>query len=223
MKTSKLWSKRNNKSFIKKFVPIALTALMLVSCGKDTENQIVATETNPTTNPDGYYPQYPNSQPTSPVIVESNSQYHWDNLKSQNACPYGNTRMQDLSYTLQAGAHQAQISGSLQAGNISGTLSQTFSGMNIGTKDLLFIAQVSNGSQVAYNVVVSLCSWSTPYGQEFIGPNAGLTNFNLHYMTLSQSTNCPTGKILDGWLSFTSQTYGGSIPTRFAPVSSSCY
>lgn len=206
----KTQNKQKNRCIIKSIIALSMTALLLTSCGKDTENEIVTNDVNSNTN--------------NPVIigVGTGATDFWYNLKSQNVCPQGSSRMEDMPFNLQGSAYGAQIGGSLQPGNSSGTVTQTYTGMNQGTKDLIFIAQVNNGNQISYNVVVSLCRWNNGY-VEFIGESAGLSNFGIQYMSLSNSTNCPTGDILDGWLTFSSQTYGGNIPTRFAPVSSSCY
>lgn len=224
MKTPRVFHKPNKW---KKLALLGAVAMVLASCGKDTENQVVADSPSPTTTP-----TVPTGSGTSPVIigVGSGAYDYWEQMKAQHSCPNGSARMyNDMTFSLQGGAYQAQISGNLQPNEVPGTISQTYTGMNLGTKDLIFIAQVNNGSQVAYNVVVSLCSWQGYTGREYIGNNTPLSNFRLDYMTLSSSTNCPTGKILDGWLTFTSQTYAqdnygnGNIPTRFAPISSSCY
>jgi hypothetical protein len=202
-------NKQKSRRIIKSIIALSMTALLFTSCGKDTENEIVANDTNTVTNP---------------VIigVGTGANDFWNTLKSQNACPQGSSRMADMPFNMQGSAYGAQIAGSLQPGNSSGTINQTYTGMNQGTKDLLFIAQVNNGNQISYNVVVSLCRWNNGY-VEYIGDNAGLSNFGIQYMSLSNSSNCPTGEIMDGWLTFSSQTYGGSIPTRFSTISSSCY
>ncbi len=202
-------NKQKSRRIIKSIIALSMTALLFTSCGKDTENEIVANDSNSNTSPIF-------------VGVGTGATDFWNNLKSQNACPQGSSRMADKPFNMQGSANGAQISGSLQSGNTSGTVTQTYTGMNAGTKDLVFIAQVNNGNQISYNVVVSLCRWNNGY-VEYIGDNAGLSNFGIQYMSLSNSTNCPTGEIMDGWLTFSSQTYGSSIPTRISTVSSSCY
>lgn len=206
------FNKKNHwKQLIKKATVLSAAALVFASCGKDTENQIIADSVTDTVT-------------TNPVIVGigTDSDNFWQSAKSQNICPNGSSRMADKLYTMQTNSYQA--SGSLTGGQTSGTVTQTYTGMNPGTKDLVFIAQVVNGSVTSYNVAVSLCSWNN--GQvELIGDSAGLSNFSLVNLQLNNATNCPTGKIEGGWLTFYSQAYAqanpydhGFIPTTLAPL-----
>lgn len=202
------------RSFLKKTLILGMASALVVGCGSDKKNE--ADDAN-------------NSvvNGTSPVFGNTNvgqsAANYWNQLKSQYQCSNGG-RMQDLTFVLQGQSNGGSIAGALQSGSAGGSVSATYTGVNLGTKDLVFLTQMSSGQ---FNVVLSLCTWSGSYGYgygntEFIGPNAGMTNFRVDYMTLSNSYNCPTGKVLDGWVTFFSQTYGGDIPTRFTQVSSSC-
>ena len=207
------------RSFLKKTLILGVASALVVGCGSDKKNE--AEDTNNNNNVNG----------TSPIFngnnnVGQNAAQYWNQLKSQYQCSNGG-RMEDMTFTLQGQGYGGSIQGALQNGASGGSVSATYAGVNLGTRDLVFITQMSGGQ---YNVVLSLCTWSGNFGYgypqqgntEFIGPNAGMSNFRVDYMTLSNSYNCPAGKVLDGWVTFYSQTYGGEIPTRFTQVSSNC-
>lgn len=206
-----------------------LATSLIISCGSDKTNEAKNT-TATTTN-------------TNSPIFNTNTNsgqnlgQYWNQLKSQNQCLTG-SRMPDMNFVL----HQSQYGGNTiqgplqQSGQAGGSISATYIGRNWGTNDLVYISQMSSGQ---FNIILSMCTWNGGYGggvnypqqfgnqyngggTEYIGPNAGMNNFRIDYMTLSNSTSCPTGQVLDGWVSFYSQTYGGEIPTRFTQVDMSC-
>jgi hypothetical protein len=213
----------NVKQFTKQAMILGLAGGLLVSCGKDSKkNEIDSTTTNP--NPVGNSnPVFRN--PSGNVNTQDLSL--WNSLKSQYAC---NTqtggRMQDLNFRLQGQAYGNMIGGQLSPiSSPSGGAVASFMGANQGTRDLIYITQTSNGSSVQYNVVLSFCTWTQNiYGQQiqFIGPNSGMSNFRLDYADISNSTNCPVGKVTSGKVTFSSQTYGGNIYTQYNQVNTNC-
>ncbi len=201
------------KALTKKAILLSLAGVLTIGCGKSQSSNNNSSGGNNFNSP----------------VLGGNDAGYWQQLKSQHQCT-GNSqgRMADLTFRLSQGsASTYRISGALQSGSHNGSVSSTFVGRNYGSNDLIYIQKVAQGSQVAYNVVLSLCTWisqSNSYGSyqansiENIGPNAGLSNFELYYATLSTPSNAQTGQVLDAWVKFTSQNYGGQIPVRFAPV-----
>jgi len=203
---------------MKNVITMSMIALVLSSCGKSSENEIRSDDlvnTNPIGNPIGN----PTVGPGVGVGADLNG--YWTNLKAQHACSQNGGRMQDIGFTLQGSASGGQVYGSMTQGTVGGQITQTYTGLNYGTKDLMFVSQVINNGQVAYNVVLSFCRYIDQYGQEFIGENAGLTQFQAQ-MTIENSTNCPTGQIENGWIQFRSNLVSYDA-RRFTTVNTSCY
>lgn len=190
-----------------------VTASLVVSCGKDKNK----TNSSDTATYSGSNPVFQNS-------AADLSQ--WNNLKSKYQCntQYGSQgRLPDLNFVVQSSQQQGgfgnTVSGQLTPGGIGGSIQGSYAGINFGTRDIIYVTKVFNGSQVAYNVTVSLCSWQGQY-QSYIGGNAQLSNFMISSpLVLNTSSGCPIGIVSDGWITFSSSTFG-PIPTRFS--SNSC-
>lgn len=203
MKTNRMLHK------MKKAITFGVIALALVSCGKSSENEIIADTSSTGSNP---------------VLVGSGGSdlsSYWANLKSQHSCSNYGGRMDDIVYTLNGSASGQQVYGSMVPGSTSGQVTQTYTGRNYGTNDLMFISQILNNGQIYYNVVISFCRYIDSYGQEFISENAGLSNFQAIF-TLANSTNCPTGQIENGWIQFSSNLVSYDA-RQFTTINTSCY
>ena len=210
------------KSIAKKIGVLGLTALMIASCGSDNENK---TDTSATGNP------FNAPSGTSDVFINPNTGVNsqdlstWNNLKNQTNCPQG--RMQDLTFTVSAqnnyyGGYSSSVSGTMQQGQVSGTSQGSYYGRS-GQGDLMFVSKVSTGSnQAAYNIVLSYCIYQD-YIAQYIGPNAGMTNFVVQNMQLSQSTNCSAGSVTSAVVGFISPNYSQNqyVPIQYAPVANS--
>ena len=196
--------------FVKKAVTLGLITLAFVSCGKSSENEVRSEDVS-------------NNPSSNPVLVGAGNDLNafWNNLKTQHACPQSTGRMSDITFTLQGSAYGNEVYGSMSPGSVGGQVTQTYTGLNTGTKDLMFVSQVLNNGQVAYNVVISFCRYVDQWGQEFIGENAGLRDFQVQ-LSLDNSTNCPTGQIDDGWIQFRSNLMSYDA-RRFSTVNTSCY
>ena len=154
----------------------------------------------------------------------------WDHLKVVHQCEHG--RMQDLTFSLnKAPGSNGVVQGSMIPGFIKGENGKTFFGANYGSKDLIVIEKNDKGT----NVIVSLCMSEdrsedfNMFGMEFnynqgrfIGPNAGLRNFQIDYALLEENRNCSEGQILDGHMTFYSTTAMSMVPTQFTKVDFSC-
>jgi len=188
-----------------------VTASLVVSCGKDA---------NKTNSSDTYVGSNPVFQ-SSPTDLS-----HWNAIKNKFACnpQVSSGRLPDLVFTVQGGSQGGYyggygntVSGQLVPGGASGSIQGSYAGVNVGTRDAVYITKMANGSQVVYNVVVSLCS----YGN-FIGGNGQLSNFTITTpIVLNSSSNCPIGNVSIGEIGFTSSTYTyGPIYAGF--TSNSC-
>lgn len=205
----------NYRSLGKKLALSLVTASLVVSCGSDNKNKTDSSATN-----------YSGSNP----VFQSSAQdlNHWNGLKNKYQCntSYGSQgRLPDLNFVVQGGqsgynyGYSNTVSGQLTPGGVGGAIQGSFAGVNFGTRDLIYVTKVNNGSSVVYNVTISLCSWMGQY-QHYIGGNAQLSNFMISApLVLNQSSGCSIGIVSDGWITFTSSTFG-AIPTRFS--SSSC-
>lgn len=202
------------RSTAKKIAMMALSTTLFVGCGSDKDNTVQ------NQGPSGTSTVVNNSVGAN--IVQNQS---WNTLKSQYQC--ATSRMNDLNFTLAGQANSYSIGGQLNDGYTHGNISSQYIGVNYGTKDLLLIQKVDNGGAVSYNVTLSFCVYGSQQqyyypnqpqqaATEFIGPNAGMSNFQLNYASLGNNTYCGFNSVLDAYVTFYSQGYNGNIPTRFA-------
>ncbi len=154
---------------------------------------------------------------SNPVFTQPGSSQAWNQLKSQYKCPNGN-RLPDFVFRVDGnqGQWENQVSGALTPGQHSGTASGTYIGLNYGTADMMSIIKVSSGLNAKYNAVISICSDSSG-GYDYIGGSAKLSNFRITSPILYMDAHCASGNIRDGYISFTSSTYG-DIPVNFSSV-----
>jgi hypothetical protein len=214
------------KSVAKKIGVLGLTALMIASCGSDNDNK-TNTATNGVTNvPVGTSPIFGNPN----TGIGSQDLSTWNNLKNQTNCQQG--RMEDLTFTVTGsqgyygGGYSSSVSGTLQQGQATGTSQGSFYGKS-GQGDLIFVSRVSTGSnQLSYNVVLSYCIYQD-YVAQYIGPNAGMQNFIVQNMQLTQSNSCASGNVTSAVVGFISPNYSQQqyVPIQYGPVSNGyqCY
>ncbi|MCR9204003.1 MAG: hypothetical protein NXH75_05475 [Halobacteriovoraceae bacterium] len=203
------------KSVGRKIAVLSMTALLFVSCGSDKDKN--ETNTGVSGVPVG----------TSPVFGNPNaggSQQDlnvWNSLKSSNNCQQG--RMSDQTFTLQQQGYSNgnTISGYLQSGNASGTHQGGYYGKS-ANGDLVYISKVSNGNTLAYNVVLSFCQFSDGINQ-YIGPNAQMSQYFVNGLVLNNSGTCATGAVSTGQVGFYSPTFGGYVPINVASAGMNCY
>lgn len=191
------------KSIGRKLSVLGITALLAVSCGSDKN------ETSPST---AAVPGVPSG--TSPVFGSNgNDLNYWNQLKSQINCDMNQGRMQDLTFS-------AQSNGYLQQGATSGTNQGSYYGQT-ENGDLVYVSKVMNGNQLAYNVVLSYCIYRDQTA-EYIGPNAGMSNFVVQQISLNNNGTCGTGAVTNAWISFYSQRIG-QVSLQYASAGQNCY
>lgn len=204
------------KSIGRKLSVLGITALLAASCGSDKNKAGPASSVAPGV-PVGTSPVFTN--PTTGGT--SNDLNVWNNLKSQTNCSQG--RMQDMTFTLQQGTTgtSSTISGWLQSGSVSGTSQGSYYGKS-ANGDLVFVSKVANGNQLGFNVVVSFCQFNDGIAQ-YIGPNAGMSNFYVNQLYLNNIGSCATGAVSNGQVGFYSPAFGGYVPINVASAGINCY
>ena len=203
------------KSIGRQLSVLGLTAMLAASCGSDKN------EAGPA-NPNAGLPVG-----TSPVFNNPNTGGNsgnlqvWNQLKSSTNCAQG--RMQDQTFTLQqqSSGYGSTISGWLQGGTVSGSAQGSYYGKS-ANGDLVFVSKVSNGNTLGYNVVLSFCQYSDGY-QQYIGPNAQMSQFYVNQLYLNNSGSCATGAVSNGQIGFYSPAYGGYVPINVASAGINCY
>ncbi len=200
------------KSIGQKLSLLGLAAMLAVSCGSDKN------ETGPSNNGTGSLPVG-----TSPVFSDpstgGNNLNVWNSLKGSTSCSQG--RMQDMTFTLQQASNGSTISGYLQSGTVSGSSQGSYYGKS-ANGDLVFVSKVSNGNQLGFNVVLSFCQFSDGVNQ-YIGPNAQMSNFYVNALSLNNSGSCATGAVSNGQIGFYSPAFGGYVPINVASAGINCY
>ncbi len=214
MKTQKL------KTIGRNLGVLSLTALMLASCGSDSNESAPAPVNNTTTTT--------NSNPVfNNTGINGNDASVWNSLKSQNSCPQG--RMSDLTFQITGGNTYGNtiVQAQLQSGTSSGSVQASYYGIS-GNRDLLYVQKVANGNGATYNVVVSYCNWSLN-GMTMIGDGASMSNFQVQNLVLNNGSNCTTGAVTAGYVAFQSQLAAdytnpqGFVPVQFASAGINCY
>lgn len=203
------------KSVGRKIAVLSMTALLFVSCGSDKDKN--ETNTGVAGVPVGTSPVFGN--PSSGGSQQDLNV--WNSLKNSNNCQQG--RMSDQTFTLQQQGYSngSSISGYLQSGNASGTHQGGYYGKS-ANGDLVYVSKISNGSTLAYNVVLSFCQFSDGINQ-YIGPNAQMSQFFVNGLLLNNSGSCATGAVSTGQIGFYSPTFGGYVPINVASAGINCY
>ncbi len=183
------------KPIAKKVSIFALTLLMIASCGSD--NKTSSSNTNSTgTSPIGS---------GNPILIDPGTPQHatWSNLKGQITCPMG--RAADMAFIANPNT------GELTQGQVAGTSQSTYFGKSTHG-DLMFIDRLTDSTgQTAYNIVLSYCVYQDSYAQ-YIGPNAGMTNFVAHGISLGPDKGCPSRNITTGNVQFISPNFDTYVP-----------
>lgn len=178
-------------------------------------------------DPNNLHDRYITGGPNSPVVPASDTG-NWNQLKSQYQCQGrgGQGRMGDRTFTLSSqgstGGTVTRLAGAMSEGSYQGPVAASYMGRNYDRNDLIYIQKMNVGGSIRYNIVLSLCTYITqgPYGDsiEYIGPNAGLSNFQLSAV-LYVSTSATPGQVTRGQVQFNSQNYRyGQITRVFAPI-----
>lgn len=194
-----------------------VASALMASCGSNSNDSKSSTSSTPvtTTTTTGtgtipYDPTYGGS---------SNLGQEWSNLKSSMNCSQG--RMADLSFTASS-ANGYGPYGPLQTGAVSGSSQGSYFGKNCNG-DLILVNKVVTGSALAYNVVVSFCTFNDGY-YEYIGPNAGMNNFTITSpLQLTNNNYNVVGQVMSGTIAFNSQNYPrGPVAIQWQGIDSSC-
>lgn len=132
---------------------LLVSALILTSCGKK-ENKVNSSGAS------GSSP-FTTSNPALQSSIGSTIINQAQSIKANVACMNGNYRLtNDVSFYINGGyaANTTRIRGNWQPGFMSnGTISKMWIGVS-PTRDVMFVTQVSNGSQVVgFNVTISFC------------------------------------------------------------------
>ncbi len=166
---------------------LIVSALILTSCGKK-ENKVNSsgasssspfTSTNPALN----------TAAGSAIINQVNS------IKSNVSCMNGYRLTNDVSFYINGGyLSGTKIGGNWQTGFMSnGTVSKMWVGVS-AYRDLMFVTQVSNGSQVVgFNVTLSFCELKNSYSSlpSIISNERALESFAAPYgIILDSNTYC---------------------------------
>lgn len=203
------------KSIGRKIGVLSVTAMLVVSCGSDKDKN--TTNSSIAGVPVGTSPVFGN-----PTTGGSQQDLNvWNSLKGSTSCAQG--RMEDLTFTLQSQGYSngSTISGYLQSGSASGTHQGGYYGKS-ANGDLVYVSKISNGTALAYNVVLSFCQFSDGYTQ-YIGPNAQMNNFFVNGLSLNNSGTCATGAVSAGQVGFYSPSFGGYVPINVASAGINCY
>jgi hypothetical protein len=121
-----------------KFI-ILVTLILMTACGKKPRGRGY-----------GYGPTY-----LPPNVIQNLQAY-----LSHYACPQG--RVPDITFSAaqfyQGSGNRTQIQGQLQPTAIGGSPSNTYVGVNLGTKDVIYITKMTAGGRVVgFNISLSLC------------------------------------------------------------------
>lgn len=203
------------KSVGRKIAVLSVTALLFVSCGSDKDKN--TTNSSVAGVPVGTSPVFGN--PTSGGSQQDLNV--WNSLKNSNNCAQG--RMADQTFTLQNQGYSSgnSISGYLQSGQASGTHQGGYYGRS-ANGDLVYVSKISNGNSLTYNVVLSFCQFSDGI-QQYIGPNAQMSNYFVNGLSLNNSGSCATGAVSTGQIGFYSPAFGGYVPINVASAGMNCY
>ncbi|MEC7277934.1 MAG: hypothetical protein VXV96_16555 [Bdellovibrionota bacterium] len=205
----------NWKALSRKLGVLSLTALLIASCGSDSNESKDSSSSSNTLN---LGPVFDNTGATNDASV-------WSSLKSQVSCSQG--RMSDMAFNYQQNGNYygntlAAQAAYVQSGGVSGTSQGSYYGRS-NNGDLMYVSKVNNGSSITYNIVVSLCNFNDGI-YTYIGDNAGMSNFAIQGIVLNNGSNCGTGAVTLGYFGFTTQAYGNQmIPIAFASAGVNCY
>ena len=174
------------KLLLKNSLTLSLIACSLVmsSCGKK-DNKV---NSNPATNASGTSPFYSGGS-------GANYTAQVQSIKSNVSCLNGYRLTNDVSFFVNGGFVAAnKIGGQFQTGYIpNGTISKMWVGVSL-YRDIMFVTQVTNGSQViGFNVTLSFCELkSNPATYPSIISNERvLKNFQAPYgIILDSNTYC---------------------------------
>ena len=191
---------------IKKVVYLGMIAGLITSCGSKNK-------TSSSTS----------SNSVNTVITNSQDASVFNQLKAQYQCSsyYGSNGSRiDYALEVQGQGYGDRVFGNLvQASGSAGSSAGGYMGINIGTKNLIYVNKITNGSNVTYRVLLSFCPYSGQNGNQWIGGNAQLGNFAIDAQLPSYS-NCAMGEV-NGMVRFYSSGFGGYLTSNYSAVG--CY
>jgi hypothetical protein len=167
---------------------LGLLVASITACG-DNKNK-----TNSNTLSNGNYDNsgvHTSTQYNSPSFSSAHAA-QIGQAKSQLGCQGGSRLGQDVTFNVTTNASASRIGGQMNAGYLSGTVSDLYIGVS-AFNDLMFVSKVVNGSSVVgYNVTLSMCSYQNLYMTDrpitgFAAPNG---------ITLSADSNCGFGRAI---------------------------
>lgn len=204
---------------------LIVSALILTSCGKK-ENKVNSAATGLTTQISSSNPLFSSANGTT-IVNQVNS------IKANMACLTGYRLATDVNFYVQGGITGAnRINGNWVEGfmpSTSGQVNKMWIGVS-AYRDLMFVTQVMNGSQVAgFNVTLSFCEMKNASATlpSVISNERALTNFiTPNGIVVSSTATCGYNVV-----SLSQQTYITSqrdlnnpyspvavqVPTSFAP------
>ncbi|AUN99461.1 hypothetical protein DOM21_03575 [Bacteriovorax stolpii] len=162
------------------------TALVLVSCGKK-ENKVNSSIS-------GSSPFYTGNSALN-TSVGSTIINQVQSIKANVSCMNGYRLTNDVSFYVQGGIVASnKIGGNWQSGFLTnGTINKLWIGVS-AYRDLMFVTQVVNGSQVVgFNVTLSFCELKNTYSTlpSIISNERALRNFAAPYgIVLDSNTYC---------------------------------
>lgn len=207
----------NLMPFTRKVAVIGLTSLLLIACGSDNK-----------TNSNNHGPNLPPTNSPTPDLppasdmpgnVESDMSY----LKQNYQCEQGQ-RMPDIRMSVtQFTNSNTTIQGQFQSGFVEGRHSASYAGANYGTRDLIFVTKVSDGSgNVAFNFTLSLCPQKNAgSGADIIGPNTQYQSMEMiQGFTLDHDVACALGNVDVGGIRFQTDSHPTPHQRLFSKVCS---
>jgi hypothetical protein len=121
-------------------------------------------------------------------------------------CDYG-PRLRDVVFKTTNVGSPTAVAGPFQPGPLSGSVSETFLGVNYYTKDIIIVSKVSSGG---YNIIMSMCPLFTQGtgGSPIISDQRALTNFDAPGgIYISSHANCSTGNVDQAYTTMVSEPW----------------
>lgn len=194
----KTYNQLKVRSIGTKLAVLGLTLMLAASCGSSKKN-VTTTATSTSTS----------TLATNDVNFAS----QWNNFKGRINCNTGGQRSMDRYY------YSNQNSVNLTSGSISGSASGTYFGQH-SDGHAFAVQKITQGNSVNYNVVVSLCEYTSyNYGQTItaLGNNDSLSNPQMSATRIN--SNCAYDG-MSGYFGVMSSRLGTQVQLSFAPSQS---
>ncbi len=201
----KTYNKMKVRSLTRKLAVLGLTMVVAASCGSDKKNTTTST-----------------SSTSSSTLATNDATFasQWNNLKATLSCSTGGSRSSDRYY------YSSSNSSSLTAGSVSGTFVGNYFGQH-SQGHAFAVQKVTDGSTVYYNVVVSLCSYTSTYYNTTVTALDDSDTLNSPTLSATRiNSNSCAHDFMSGYFRFQSTNLASYVQLPFAPqaqVSASCY